>query len=125
MLRALEEELRSAHGLDLPSFEVLYELASARGNQLRMAELADHLVYTRGGVTRLVNRLAERGYLERTAVDDDARGVYACLTEAGYRAFASAAPGHVETIRRLFFHPLGHDAGAFAAILERIGETAG
>jgi DNA-binding MarR family transcriptional regulator len=120
VMRALDDELHSAHGLDLPSFEVLYELVTAPGNQLRMAELAHHLVYSRGGVTRLVNRLTERGYLERTTVHDDARGVYASLTGAGYQAFVAAANGHVETIRRLFFGPLGDDASAFAEILERI-----
>ena len=124
-MRALEDELRSAHGLDLPSFEVLYELATAQGNQLRLVELADHLVYTRGGVTRLVNRLAARGYLERTTVHDNGRGVYACLTETGYQTFTAAASAHVETIRRLFFQPLGNDAGTFAATLGRIHETAG
>jgi DNA-binding MarR family transcriptional regulator len=124
-MRALEEELRSAHGLDLPSFEVLYELATAEGNQLRLVELAEHLVYTRGGVTRLVNRLAARGYLERTTAHDNGRGVYACLTEAGYQAFTAAAGGHVEMIRRLFFDPLGNDADAFAATLKRIDDSAG
>ena len=51
MIRMLDEELRTDHGLDLASFEVLYELTTAPENQLRMAELADLLLYTRGGVT--------------------------------------------------------------------------
>jgi DNA-binding MarR family transcriptional regulator len=120
VIRALDDELRTRHGLDLAGFEVLYELLSAPDNQLRMAELAERLVYTRSGVTRVVDRLARRGYLERCSVDDDARGVYAILTGKGFAVFDAAVGNHVAAVRRLFLDPVGEDATTLAQVLSRL-----
>jgi DNA-binding MarR family transcriptional regulator len=125
IIRRLDEELRADHDLDLAGFEVLFELVTSPGNRLRMTDLADHLVYTRSGITRLVNRLAERGYLERSAVADDARGVYARLTQKGFDAFLAAVDDHLATLRCLFFEPLGKDTEAFGRIVGGLADNAG
>lgn len=102
----LDEDLRGQSGLTLSSFEVLYELVRAPGNRLRMAELADKLLFTRSGVTRLVDRLVRDGYVERNDCAHDGRGVYAILTEKGFDTFEAAAAPHIDGIRRLFIDRL-------------------
>lgn len=106
IVRDLEEEMRRAHGLSLSAYEVLAQLFLAPGHRLRMAELADSLVFTRSGVTRLVERLEREGLVERSDVDDDARGIYACLTDRGFDTFDIASDTHVDGLRRLFFGKL-------------------
>jgi DNA-binding MarR family transcriptional regulator len=106
IVRRLDEDLRAQSGLTLSSFEVLYELVRAPGNRLRMAELADRLLFTRSGVTRLVDRLERDGFVERNECPHDGRGVYAILTEKGFDTFEAAAAPHIDGIRRLFLDRL-------------------
>jgi DNA-binding MarR family transcriptional regulator len=106
IVRRLDEDLRGQSGLTLSSFEVLYELIRAPGNRLRMAELADRLLFTRSGVTRLVDRLERAGFVERHNCVHDGRGVYAIVTEKGFDTFEAASAPHVDGIRRLFFDRL-------------------
>jgi DNA-binding MarR family transcriptional regulator len=106
LVRRLDDELRQAHGLPLSSFELLSQLYRAADHRLRMTELAEHLVLTRSGVTRLVDRLVRDGFVRRLDADCDARGVYAELTERGFQAFDEAAVTHVDGLRRLFFDRL-------------------
>jgi DNA-binding MarR family transcriptional regulator len=82
-------------------------------------------VYTRSGVTRIVDRLADRGYLERCSADHDARGVYAILTQEGFDVFDAAANDHVAGVRRLFLDPVGEDAPLLARLLARLNAAAG
>jgi DNA-binding MarR family transcriptional regulator len=100
--RALDDDLREHHGLAYNSFEVLARLACADDQRLRMAELADQLVFTRSGVTRLIERLEHDGYVERCDAQDDARGVYALLTDEGFEAFEAATETHVSLLRDLY-----------------------
>ena len=67
-------------------------LGDAPGGKLRMGELADRLLLSRSGITRLVDRLARQGLIERERCKDDGRGYYALLTDAGSRLLASRAP---------------------------------
>ena len=106
IVRKLDEDLRANCGLTLSSFEVLYELTRAPANRLRMAELADRLLFTRSGVTRLVDRLERDGLVERCDCDHDGRGVYAILTKKGFDTFETAAAPHLTGIRELFFDRL-------------------
>lgn len=107
IVRELDDDLRRAHGLSLASYEVLAQLFLAPGHRLRMTELARSLVYTRGGVTRLVERLERGGLVRRSAVEQDARGIYACLTDRGFQVFDRSTDTHVQSLRRLFFSKLG------------------
>jgi DNA-binding MarR family transcriptional regulator len=106
IVRRLDEDLRANSGLTMSSFEVLYELTRAPENRLRMAELADRLLFTRSGVTRLVDRLEREGLVERCECENDGRGVYAILTDKGFEAFETAAGPHIDGIRRLFLDRL-------------------
>jgi DNA-binding MarR family transcriptional regulator len=105
--RALEDDLRVHHGVPYNSFEVLALLALAPDHRMRMAELADQLVFTRSGITRLIDRLERDGHVERSECDDDARGIYAILTEKGFFLFEEAAQTHVALLHELFYGRLG------------------
>jgi DNA-binding MarR family transcriptional regulator len=82
-----------------------------------MAELAERLLFTRSGVTRLVDRLERDGFVERNECPDDGRGVYAILTAKGFATFEAAAPPFVDGIRNMFFDRLDGKRDTFDEIL--------
>jgi DNA-binding MarR family transcriptional regulator len=120
IVRRLDEDLRAQSGLTLSSYEVLYELVHSPGNRLRMAELADRLLFTRSGVTRLIDRLERSGFVERDECPDDGRGVYAILTAKGFDTYEAAAPPHCDGIRRLFFDPLDGPGDVLGRLLRQL-----
>jgi DNA-binding MarR family transcriptional regulator len=79
----LQEALTTAGLPPLPWYEVLATLAEAPEQRMKMGELADALVITRGGLTKLVDRLVKAGLLERTFCETDRRVSYATLCPAG------------------------------------------
>jgi DNA-binding MarR family transcriptional regulator len=110
--RALDAELRAEHGLPVSSYEVLMFLADAPGHRLRMAEIADMVLLSRSGLTRLVDRLEASGYVTRCAAEDDGRGAYAELTDAGWSKVRAARQAHLDGVRRHFLSQLSDDEQA-------------
>jgi DNA-binding MarR family transcriptional regulator len=102
VIRTLDAELREAHGLTLSEYDVLVRLARAPGRTLRMAELADRVMISPSGLTRLVDRLVGSGLVKRERVKGDARVMLARLTDSGLRAARRAARSHVRGIREHF-----------------------
>jgi DNA-binding MarR family transcriptional regulator len=102
LTRRLDEELRAAHGLSLAEYDALVQLASVRGRRLRMSVLADRVLLSRSGITRLVDRLVADGMVERTACTTDARGAEATLTRAGIDRLRAASETHLDGVRRYF-----------------------
>lgn len=102
LLKALDAELETAHRLPLSSYEVLMQLADAPDRRMRMCDLADSVLLSRSGMSRLVDRLERDGLLERTPCPNDARGSFAVITEDGVALLAAARPTHHEGIRRRF-----------------------
>src|SRR3954454_8601776 len=100
--RELDAELSAAHDLPLSSYEVLLFLQSAPEGMMRMAELADPVLLSRSGLTRLVDRLERTGLLERRQCSSDARGYHAAITAAGRRAFRDARATHLAGVRERF-----------------------
>jgi DNA-binding MarR family transcriptional regulator len=109
LVRQLDEELRAAHGMPLGTFDVLVQLSFAPDSRLRMRDLADAIVLSRSGLTRLVDRLVRDGYVRREKCGDDARGSWAVLTADGRRALEEAMPTHLDGVRRRFFSALEPD----------------
>ena len=109
LVRKLDEELREAHGMPLGTFDVLIQLSRAPDQRLRMRDLADAIVLSRSGLTRLVDRLVRDGLVERERCGEDARGAWAVLTPAGRKALKQATPTHIEGVRRLFLADLDTD----------------
>lgn len=83
VVRALDAELRAAHQLPLTEFEVLLWLSHRPEHRMRMAELADSVLLSLSGMSRLVERLERRGYVQRETSPEDRRGAYAVLTHEG------------------------------------------
>jgi DNA-binding MarR family transcriptional regulator len=100
--RQLDAALREGHGLSLNEYEVLLQLWLTEEGRLRRVDLAERLLITQGGVTRLLAGLERQGLVERAKCANDARVVYAQLTTAGSRKLASARNEHLQEVRRLF-----------------------
>ena len=98
LVRRLEGELVAEHDLPLPSYDVLVQLSEAPGRRLRMTELAERVLLSRSGLTRLVDRLVRDGLVERQACPDDARGTLAVLTDAGLERLRTAWPTHLRGV---------------------------
>jgi len=109
MTAAIDERLEREHALALSSYEVLLLLSRAPDYSIRMGTLADELLLSRSGLTRLVDRLAARGYVERHTCPSDRRGTFARLTEAGHDAFNAARPTNLAGIREQFVSRLDAD----------------
>jgi DNA-binding MarR family transcriptional regulator len=118
--RRLDDELRQTAGLTLPEYEVLWELTNAPENRMRMNELARHLLFTRSGITRLIDRLENAGYVERDDCDHDGRGVFAALTADGFAAFESAAVVYIDRLRELFFDRLRRELPTMRRLLAQL-----
>jgi DNA-binding MarR family transcriptional regulator len=88
----LQEALTGAELPPLPWFEVLATLDRAPEQRLKMGDLAEALVITRGGLTKLVDRLIKAGLLERTFCETDRRVSYATLLPAGVELLAEMRP---------------------------------
>lgn len=102
LTRRFNAELLATHGLTLNSYEVLLHLAYAPDRRLRRVDLAESVLLTPSGITRLLDGLERAGYVARAASEQDARVTYAILTDDGYEKLRSAAPAHVGSIRELF-----------------------
>ncbi|HEX5466407.1 MAG TPA: MarR family winged helix-turn-helix transcriptional regulator [Candidatus Limnocylindrales bacterium] len=122
--RRLEAELQEDQALSLADYDALLQLTRAEAGRLRMNELADRLLLTRSGVSRLVDRLALDGYVTRARCSSDARGAYAVITPLGRSRLDDAAPTHLRGIAEHFLaglEPLpGAEREAFTHVLERI-----
>ncbi len=117
----LDEELRREHDLPLSSYDVLTQLESAPGAEMRMSELAEAVLLSRSGLTRLVDRLERQGLLERRDCPEDARGANAALTERGRGRLYEARATHLDGLRRLYLSRLGPgDQDRLAEIWDRL-----
>lgn len=99
LLDRLDEDLRREHGLSAVEYEILVRLSEADGT-LRMAQLAAALAHSRSRVTHTVKRMESAGLVLREESPEDGRGVDCRLTDAGRDMLRTAAPDHVETVRR-------------------------
>ena len=109
LFKALDAELEAAHGMPLTTYEVLVSLLHAPGRRLRMAELSSHMLLSRSGVTRLVDRLERDGMLRREECAEDGRGFFAVLTDEGEQVLAGARPTHLEGVRRRYLDRLSDE----------------
>lgn len=87
-------------GLSLTEYDVLFNLSRQPGRRLRIRDLNRHLLLTQPSVSRLVDRLATRGFVTKESDPDDGRGTLVALTDAGYESFRRAAVVHAESINR-------------------------
>jgi len=109
IVRALDAELEAEHGLPLTSYDVLINLSLAPNRRLRMFELADAIVLSRSGLTRLVDRLERDGLVEREPGEADRRQIYAQLTDRGFEVLEEATPTHIAGVKERFLDRLSEE----------------
>ncbi|HEY5188075.1 MAG TPA: MarR family transcriptional regulator [Solirubrobacteraceae bacterium] len=104
--QALDAQMHAEHGLSVSAYEVLMFLGDCPEHRMRMAEIAQRVLLSRSGLTRLVDRLVELGYVTRCAAESDGRGFYAQLTELGTEKLEAARQTHRDGVRRFFLDHL-------------------
>ena len=121
LTRQLSADLVHQHGLTINDYEVLLHLARADGRRLRRVDLAERLILTASGITRLLDGLERAGYVEKARCESDARVTYAVLTEAGLAKLREASDTHVGGIRGLFEGRFSdRELETLAELLERL-----
>jgi len=119
LIRTLEAELAQAADLPIASYDVLVQLAEAPEHRLRMTDLADRVLLSRSGLTRMIDRLEREELVRREPVPDDARGMYAVLTRAGVDRLRSASHVHLPGIGAHFVQRFNRRE------LDRLGQLLG
>jgi DNA-binding MarR family transcriptional regulator len=118
---AVDKHLRADGDLSYVQFQILARLVDAPGGRLRMTDLADGVVYSRSGLTYQAGLLDKRGLITRSPSPDDERSVMVTVTDAGRDLIAHVLPGHVDTVRRLFFESMtGRDLATLGTVLGRV-----
>ncbi len=117
---ALGDELEEQRQLSLPWYEVLLQLHAA-GGRLQMKELARAVLFSRSGLTRLVDRMVDAGLVRREQCPSDRRGMFAVLTPEGRRRLRGAAGVHLRGIEEHFArHLTDHDVRALGKALDEV-----
>ena len=119
--KVLDGELLQAQGLGLTEYSVLMNLSEQPGRSMRMSELANAVMISASGLTRVVERLARQGLAERVKADTDGRGQLAVLTPAGFARLEQAYPTLLAGVRE---HVMDHladlDLAAFTHAMSGI-----
>lgn len=125
VIRLLEAELEAEKALPLTWYDVLVQLEEADDHRLRMTDLAERVLLSKSGLTRLVDRMCESGLVSRAPDDKDKRGRWVRLEPSGLARLHDAAPVHMRGVGAYFGGMLSEDeAAAVAAPLRRIAESA-
>jgi DNA-binding MarR family transcriptional regulator len=122
----LARELKERLGLPLTWYDVLVQLSEAEDHRLRMQELAGRVLLSKSGLTRLIDRMEREGLVRRYPCEDDRRGTWAQMTDAGYTVIKRSAPTHLQGIREHFADVVTDDeAEVLSAALRRVLEGLG
>jgi DNA-binding MarR family transcriptional regulator len=126
MITSLDRELERQHGLPLTSYEVLLQIADSPSGTLRMSDIAERVLLSRSGLTRLVDRLERDGLVRRRTCPSDLRGQNAELTERGREVFAEARATHLAGVRRHFLDRFQEDElETLGGLWARFGDVGG
>lgn len=96
----LGRDLMRESGLSEADYDVLSGLSETDGHRMRLSELAAQMLWSKSRLSHHITRMQQRGLVRREECEDDARGSVVALTDAGWQAIVSAAPGHVASVRR-------------------------
>jgi DNA-binding MarR family transcriptional regulator len=122
--RELSAQLQREHGLTLNDYEVLLHLSHADGGRLRRVDLAERVLLTASGITRLLDGLERAGYVCKETCASDARVSYAKLTDEGRSKLKAAAETHLRGIGELFLSRYsGSELTTLAELLGRLPLT--
>lgn len=118
--RRLGGDLEARCGLPHAWFEVLVRLSRSEAGQLTMGALAEEVVLTTGGVTRLVDRMEAAGLVERRPCSTDRRVSYAAMTDAGRAKLDDAGQVHAANLRAVFDGFSGAELATLDSLLDRL-----
>ena len=120
----LEREMQAERDMPLTWYDVLVVLQEAPEQQLRMHDLAERVLLSRAGLTRLVDRMTTAGLVERVPCPEDRRGTYVRITDAGRAANLAAAPVHLGGVREHFTrHLSAKELAVFKTAFDRVVEA--
>jgi DNA-binding MarR family transcriptional regulator len=114
---------KALSGADLPPlswFEILSAVSASRNGPPKMSELAEWLTLSRGGITKLVDRLSDAGYLERVSCATDRRSLHAELTPAGERMLGEMRTIYAAEVERHLASVSAEEAKLLAEVLGRV-----
>ena len=124
IVRELSSELVAEHGLTINDYEVLLRLSRADDRRMRRVDLAQEVLLSPSGITRLLEGLERGGYVERETCKTDLRVVYAKLTDAGLAKLRAAGKTHIAGINRLFLDRFDEDErGVLEQLLGRLSSV--
>lgn len=119
--KQLNRELQDHHGLALADYEVLVRLSEGEGGRMRMAQLAGEVASSKSRLSHQIGRMESAGLVQRAECGDDARGVFAEITDAGKARLRETAPTHVAGVRAHLVDLLSAaDQATLADIFERV-----
>jgi DNA-binding MarR family transcriptional regulator len=122
--RELSAQLQRDHGLTISDYECLLHLSRADGRMLRRVDLAEQVILTASGITRLLDGLERHGYVEKATCSSDARVSYAKLTDKGLDKLRDAAKTHLAGIDELFTSAYsGSELATLSDLLSRLPMT--
>ena len=117
----LHREMQDDSGLSSPDFEVLVNLTDSPEGRVRVSDLACQMLWERSRLSHHVTRMERRGLVRRAGCVEDGRGAFIEITPQGRASIERAAPGHVETVRRLLFDVLtDEDAAQLEHLVDKL-----
>lgn len=122
--RSLGLELEAQCDLPLAWFEVLLQLRQSAEGRLKMTQVADAIVHSTGGTTRLIDRLEEAGFVERQLCPSDRRAIHVAITEDGNNKLDTALSVHLEYLQETLVARLSDDErGSLTTILTKLNAS--
>jgi MarR family transcriptional regulator, 2-MHQ and catechol-resistance regulon repressor len=121
--RLMEVSLRDQHGMTSVDFEAMLRLGRSPERRMSMSQLADQMVLTSGGVTRLIDRLSGAGLVARLSCPSDRRVQWAQLTDQGVARVAEILESHLDDLDRHFFSAMSpEEKDVLLPVLDRLRE---
>lgn len=99
VLRTLSADFPT-NEISFTEYDVLFNLSRAPERRMRIRDLIPHLLLSQPSVSRLIDRLAGRGLVDKLPDATDARGTIVALRPEGFELFKRVAVVHADTIAR-------------------------
>jgi DNA-binding MarR family transcriptional regulator len=117
----IARDLADDSGLSEPDYDVLSSLGEAEGHRERLTELAGRMLWSKSRLSHHIARMQARGLVVKEDCADDGRGAFVVLTARGRKTIETAAPPHVESVRRHFIDLLTEEElTTLGTITERV-----
>ncbi|MBW3619822.1 MAG: MarR family transcriptional regulator [Actinobacteria bacterium] len=107
--RRLERELSERFDITMDDYAILVLLSEASDRRVRMSQVSSRALIPKPQVTYRIGRLEQRGIVERVPCEDDARGMWAVLTDDGFALLREAAELHVRNVRELVLDQMSRE----------------